>query len=190
MLVQRLTQRLATLRSHLAARLRAMFASLRSAGRGAATGAIPHDGRLSTQQSGSWLDDAHRLRQRRSTALATADQNRGKQTISGEPRPAVPTRPILPPPAPATSTPPAEARPARPWQFPAHPAPAPSTPPQPAAAAPTSHDGDEAHARRRLMSLRYLVRIGLYNEGFAPSAVPEQYQRSLGTEDELDDEQQ
>ena len=39
------------------------------------------------------------------------------------------------------------------------------------------------------MSLKYLVRIGLYNEGFAPSALPEQYRRNLGTSDELADEQ-
>ena len=191
MLVQRLTQRFATLRSWLAARLRAAMASLRSAGHGATSGASPRDGRLSTQQSGSWLDDAHRLRQRRSTALATADQNHGKQAASGEPRPATPTRPIVP--STSASTPPADARPARPWQFPAHPTstptPVPITPPQPAAAAHSSRELDEVQARRRLMSLKYLVRIGLYNEGFAPSALPEQYRRNLGTSDELADEQ-
>lgn len=187
MLVQRLMERLAKLRSWLAARLGAMVAALRSAGRGAASGTAPREGRLSTQQSGSWLDDAHRLRPRRA-ALATADQMRGNQTASGEPRPGAPTRPIVP------STPPPETRLGRPWQFPAHPAPmpaptpAPATPP-PAAPAPDSREGNEVQARRRLMSLRYLVRIGLYNEGFAPSAVPEQYQRSLGTDDEPEDAQ-
>ena len=183
MLVQRLTKRLANLLSRLTARLRAALTSLAPGERRLGAEASPRDGRLGTQQSGSWLDDAHRLRPRRA-ALATADPNRGKHAAPADPRPAprsgTPTRPIIPPAPPSE-----EPRPTRPWVFPAHAA---STPAQqqqqPPPAAFGALGGDEAQARRRLMSLKYLVRIGLYNEGFAPSDVPEQYQRSLGVDDE------
>jgi hypothetical protein len=36
---------------------------------------------------------------------------------------------------------------------------------------------------RRLMALKYLVRLGIYNEGFASSSVPDQYQHSLGMDE-------
>lgn len=191
MLVQRLTERLAQVFSRLAAWLRAVFARLAPGERWRGAEASPGADGLSTQQSGSWLDDAHRLRPRRA-ALATADPNRGKHAVPGEQRPTpyagTPTHPIIPPaPTPApTPTPTQEPRPGRPWVFPAHPMPPQPHPrPQPApSASDGASDGDEAQARRRLISLKYLVRIGLYNEGFAPSAVPEQYQRSLGTDDE------
>ncbi|HEX6797602.1 MAG TPA: hypothetical protein VF116_07805 [Ktedonobacterales bacterium] len=180
MLVQRLTKRLANLLSRLATRLRAALTSLAPGERKLGAEASPRDGRMNTQQSGSWLDDAHRLRPRR-TALATADPNRRKHAAPADPRPAprsgTPTRPIVPP-TPPTQDPTY----ARPWVFPAHAA---STPaPQQPAAASGALGGDEAQARRRLMSLKYLVRIGLYNEGFAPTDVPEQYQRSLGVDGE------
>jgi hypothetical protein len=38
--------------------------------------------------------------------------------------------------------------------------------------------------RRRLVSFKQLVRMGIYNEGFHRDAVPEQYARSLDLEDE------
>jgi hypothetical protein len=37
--------------------------------------------------------------------------------------------------------------------------------------------------QRSLRSLKYLVRIGLYNEGFTSSQVPDQYQHSLGLDE-------
>lgn len=181
MLVQRLTKRLAHLLSRLMARLRAALSSLAPGERHLDAEASPRDGRLGTQQSGSWLDDAHRMRPRRA-ALATADPNRGKRATPTDPRPAprsgTPTHPIIPP-APPLQDPTS----ARPWVFPAHAASSPG-PQQPAAPPDAPSGGDETQARRRLMSLKYLVRIGLYNEGFAPSDVPEQYQRSLGVDDE------
>jgi hypothetical protein len=36
---------------------------------------------------------------------------------------------------------------------------------------------------RRMMALKYLVRLGIYNEGFASSSVPDQYQHSLGMDE-------
>jgi hypothetical protein len=44
-------------------------------------------------------------------------------------------------------------------------------------------DEREVQMRRGLASLRYLVRLGIYNEGFKGERVPEQYQRSLGMDD-------
>ena len=180
MLVQRLTNRLANLLSRLTERLRTVLTSLVPGDQRLGAEASPRERRLGTQQSGSWLDDAHRLRPRRA-ALATADPNRGKHAAPADPRPAprsgTPTRPIIPPAPPSE-----EPAPTRPWVFPAHAALTPA--PQQPAAASGALNGDEVQARRRLMSLKYLVRIGLYNEGFAPSDVPEQYQRSLGVDDE------
>jgi hypothetical protein len=37
--------------------------------------------------------------------------------------------------------------------------------------------------RRRLLGLKYLVRLGIYNEGFDASSTPDQYQRSLGIDE-------
>jgi hypothetical protein len=186
MLMQRLTETLARLRSWIAGRVRA----LSRAERREVVAAAPRESRVNLQQPRSWLDDAHRLRPRRSPA-ATTEQIHGKPAPRREMRPGVPTRPIVPPTAPRSQQP----SPVRPRQLPAHPAlpaptPAPaSTPapippavPQPAAA--NTPDDDAAQTRRQLLSLRYLVRLGLYNEGFAPDEVPEQYHRSLGMSDE------
>jgi hypothetical protein len=48
----------------------------------------------------------------------------------------------------------------------------------------TTPDVDQ-HLRRRLRSLRFLVRHGVYNEGFPDGQAPEQYHFSLGL-DSLD----
>lgn len=40
--------------------------------------------------------------------------------------------------------------------------------------------------QRRLIFLRYLVRQGIYNEGFGSHPLPEQYWRSRGLGDERD----
>ena len=45
--------------------------------------------------------------------------------------------------------------------------------------------GDE-ETRRRLLGLKYLVRLGIYNEGFAASGTPDQYQHSLGMDEPED----
>jgi hypothetical protein len=45
--------------------------------------------------------------------------------------------------------------------------------------------GDE-ESRRRLLGLKYLVRLGIYNEGFDASGTPDQYQHSLGMDESED----
>ena len=42
--------------------------------------------------------------------------------------------------------------------------------------------------RRSLMSLRHLVRLGIYNEGFTSGKIPQQYLHSLGLEEEPTDD--
>jgi hypothetical protein len=65
----------------------------------------------------------------------------------------------------------------------AHPAPpsaaADATPPLP-----ESGDDLDESLRRRLRSLRFLVRHGVYSEGFSSDRVPEQYRASLGLGDD------
>ncbi len=43
-------------------------------------------------------------------------------------------------------------------------------------------------ARRRLMALKHLVRMGVYNEGFQRDAAPEQYRQSMGLDGEIGDD--
>jgi hypothetical protein len=45
---------------------------------------------------------------------------------------------------------------------------------------------DDEETRRRLLGLKYLVRLGIYNEGFAASGTPDQYQHSLGMDEPED----
>jgi len=42
--------------------------------------------------------------------------------------------------------------------------------------------------RRSLMSLRHLVRLGIYNEGFATGTLPEQYLHSVGLDEQPTDD--
>lgn len=186
MLVQRLTKWLTNLLARVGLRRRSASAAEARNG---------HSGRSAagarTQQAGSWLDDARRLRPPRS-ALATADPPHAQDGASHEGfarsaerllgRSAMPTRPLKP----------ASAGPQSPAQPPKR-LPAPSAPQQPAVASAPSGDGaadrdTDVQARRRMMSLKYLVRIGLYNEGFAPGNLPEQYHRSVSGEGEGEDE--
>jgi hypothetical protein len=51
-----------------------------------------------------------------------------------------------------------------------------------------NHPGSN-ESGRRLMALKYLVRLGIYNEGFANSSVPDQYQHSLGMDESHKDAQ-
>lgn len=63
----------------------------------------------------------------------------------------------------------------------------PTPPTQPLRPKPTpparSSDREEHAFRQRLLSLRRLVRLGIYDEGFQKDAVPEQYQHSLGQDE-------
>lgn len=127
----------------------------------------------------SWLDDGRRLRPRPSPP-AKLDQRWNARLIP--PRQPVPTQPQAsraPTIRPAAEQPKAETprkKPAEPAQSGEliHPV---SGSPSPAM------DGQIEY--RRLMALKRLVRLGIYNEGFDPSRVPEQYLQSLGREDDL-----
>ncbi|MFI5271804.1 MAG: hypothetical protein ACHQ4H_02070 [Ktedonobacterales bacterium] len=174
MLVQRLTNWLTNLVTRIAARLRGIAPLAAGEGHASNRGGDTSLAASTQQSAASWLDDAHRLRPPRAL-LTTADQTRS-------------ARPVVPPPAPRkpapadrTPTPSRPVSPANPPQEPVRPSPV--APQQPVIAA-MSFGADpiagDVQARRRLMSLKYLVRIGLYNEGFAAENVPEQYQRSLG----------
>lgn len=185
MLVQRLTKWLTNLLARVTMRWRP--ARLSRAGAG-------HSGRPAAgsraQQAGSWLDDARRLRPPRS-ALATVDpphaQDGTPREGYGRPaerligRSAMPTHPLKP----AGATPQNPPQPQPPKRLPA-----PSAPQQPVVASAPSGDGAgdgytvDGQVRRRLMSLKYLVRIGLYNEGFPPGNLPEQYHQSVSGDDD------
>ena len=64
----------------------------------------------------------------------------------------------------------------------------PAPPSQPLRAEPVppalERTSEDFALRRRLVSFKQLVRMGVYNEGFHKDAVPEQYARSLDLEDE------
>ncbi|HLZ24128.1 MAG TPA: hypothetical protein VKQ30_18595 [Ktedonobacterales bacterium] len=141
--------------------------------------------------SASWLDDGRRLRLRPSPP-AKLDQRWNPRAAT--PRQPVPTQPQ---PGRAPSLRPAAEQPAPelPRPNPAEPAatraePAPPTQPAPTNDTPLTAFGAsssmaEQYMYRRLMALRRLVRMGIYNEGFDPNRVPEQYLYSLGREDDL-----
>lgn len=182
-LLRRLRQLVASLFHHHVAdpltpeRTTVLTATLRSGpGSGASTSAA------------SWLDDSRRLRPRPSP-LAKLDQQWSPHT-AGSARQPVPTPPPggrATPIRPASEQPPAEA--ARPQHIEpvTQPLPprAPSRPDQRLPVPTGSTDLSDQILYRRLMGLKRLVRLGIYNEGFAPTSVPEQYRHSLGYEDDL-----
>lgn len=138
------------------------------------------------ESSGSrWLADAQRMRPRR-----TADP------LPLQPNPSVtPPERVQPPQADTERRHPAASR-SRPLQSSVRPT---TPPPTPEQATPVSQPAQPTHAvqpvysasdgelddmlLRRLRSLRFLVRHGVYNEGFASANVPEQYRASLGLDD-------
>jgi hypothetical protein len=135
----------------------------------AANSRVTSTGMARPHVSGSWLDDARRLRPK-PAPLAKLDRR--------VPPPATP--PAQPTRDPARSRPlsgrqsppqrPGEATPAsQPDLATLRSAPLPSAPLEPAAA--MSDQG----LQRQLLALRRLVRLGIYNEGFDPAHVPEQY---------------
>lgn len=143
----------------------------------------------------SWLDDGRRLRPRPSPP-AKLDQRWNTRPMA--PRQPVPTQPQ---PGRAPSIRPAAEQPAPepPRKNPAEPAARreePALPPLPAEPAPVSDaslpidvsSASGQHMHRRLMALKRLVRLGIYNEGFEPNRVPEQYLHSLGREDDPPDD--
>jgi hypothetical protein len=129
--------------------------------------------------SGNWLDDGRRLRPGTGPlGPAHADQVPLGPAAAGEASGRTPkaSRPSattaqgensLPPPAdPPTVHPPVAVPPAQPLIA--------------SVSFEAGADERDVQMRRGLASLKYLVRLGIYNEGFKGERVPEQYQRSLG----------
>lgn len=115
--------------------------------------------------SGSWLADSHRLRER--PQVRPARSGPGPDQL----------RRILRDPqwAPTYEATSRSKRPQHPSDTHAaeRPEPAPSSRPMTSSSA--SSDGELGHERRRLIYVRELVRRGVYNEGFDPARMPEQY---------------
>lgn len=191
--------------------LRRMFASLSSPTRsaqplrsddsavmsGCATGQRARGQDAAAGASGSWLADGRTLRPRPTTqnvqesrrpARGVSPRPQPAADLSGPPRRAAPSRPV--PAHPAADAVPPEITPAR--AQPPQPAP-PSRPIQPVRLTPASLEPQQEEADisdqalyRRLMSLKRLVRLGIYGEGFDAPNVPEQYLHSLGRDDSFD----
>ncbi len=146
--------------------------------------------------SGSWLDDGRTLRPRpaapktqepRRPARGAAPRQQPPVEPAAQPRQSVPSQPV--PVYPAADALPPDTTPVR--AQPPQPAP-PSRPLQPAALTPAPLDPQDETGTpdqalyRRLMSLKRLVRLGIYGEGFDPRNTPEQYLHSLGRDDDFD----
>lgn len=180
---------------------------------GCATG--QHAGARNTAgTTGSWLDDGRGLRPRpitqstpepRWTIRGVAQRQRPADQPAQQRR-SVPSRPVPAHPAaePAatdtTSTTSPRPQPPESTQPPHPMPPAHSARLTPASlGSPDAHGGDASDASdasdggihdqalyRRLMSLKRLVRLGIYGEGFDPRNIPDQYLHSLGRDDDLD----
>lgn len=127
---------------------------------------------------GRWLDDGRRLRPRlrRATPSEPPRTDRAAEIRPGSL--SIPQREAA---LPSRSRPLMGDESAAPVTLtPARPAP----PAQPVIISAEFEDAAGASEEQRsLMSLKYLVRIGLYNEGFTSSQVPDQYQHSLGLDE-------
>jgi hypothetical protein len=143
--------------------------------------------------SARWLDDTRRMRPRSSTTdgWAARDGQNPSTPRSGRPNtvPLASLRPqdrALGRPNPTHGAPAPMPRPEFPTMPPAGqqtsaPVPRPEFPTMPPAE--TDDQPASNESGRRLMALKYLVRLGIYNEGFASSSVPDQYQHSLGLDE-------
>lgn len=207
MTVLRLTRWLRAKILYVAARVRSILLTMPvpdSSRQPVLTGSMTHFGAGSAMTSflspTSWLDDAHRLRPQPTPTSVTPQPLPRSRGIGSRPRivscasdapapmpsssasaesthVAAPASSHTPPTAP--TTPPSHAtRPASPMQASAE------------SAEPTTEmvEATDQALYRRLMSLKHLVRLGIYNEGFSSTRVPEQYQRSLGLADSSSEE--
>jgi hypothetical protein len=173
------------------------------------TGAVSYDHDQRTfsigSASGRWLDDARRLRPHIVSPLHEAQRWSGKPSASAsgpsagaglpERAPQLPSRPMPPlpasmPPTMPPTMPPLPESAARNQPLPPRAsepvvprAPDPADPPAASRPAGPSSVEPDQQLQRRLRSLRFLVRHGVYNEGFAPGATPTQYHYSLGLDD-------
>ena len=140
--------------------------------------------------SGSWLADGRMLRPRPATQEpqrpvrgitprqqpAEQQQSQPRRTMPSRPVPAHPAAEALPPDVVVARTPSSQ----------------PSQPIQPVRLTPASLDAQDDTSGvsdqvlyRRLMSLKRLVRLGIYGEGFDADSVPEQYLHSLGRDEDF-----
>ena len=141
--------------------------------------------RRSGLASARWLDDTRRMRPHlASTEEWTMHERHIRPTRSqrSDSTPITSSRPL-------DSRPLDTAREQRECSLPTQPQPVPFavSPSEDAAPPPSPVDEDSTagEERRKLLGLKYLVRLGIYNEGFDASSTPDQYQRSLGM-DELE----
>lgn len=131
-----------------------------------------------------WLDDARRMRPRRIRSVPLP------QPKSEEPQPDTAPRPQLDPhlrraPSSVNSLPLSSDGAVRstPRDTATHkPEVSPDLLPEPEPSSSETGVLDET-LRRRLRSLQFLVRHGVYNEGFARNTLPEQYRQSAGQDD-------
>ena len=143
--------------------------------------------------SSRWLDDTRRMRPRSGATggWAPHDDQNNRPARAGRPN-SVPLA-SLPPQDTALGRPNSTHQPPAPTPRPEYPTMPPAgsqpSPPTPRPEFPTMPPaGSDEHpasneSGRRLMALKYLVRLGIYNEGFASSSVPDQYQHSLGMDE-------
>lgn len=135
-----------------------------------------------------WLDDARRMRPRRvrsiPLALPTSDEKPQEKPLRPHLDPTILRSPS--PVSSSNSTPlpmERETRPASRETQPHRPEPAHEV--APPAEEPEADDYSiDDKLRRRLRSLQFLVRHGVYNEGFAHGSLPEQYRHSAGLDDD------
>lgn len=140
-----------------------------------------------TTSTGSWLDDSRRLRPHPSP-LARLDQQWNTRAAGGSARQPIPTQPHssrAAPIRPAADQPPTEATTPQigPVTQPLPPRP-PTRPDERSSVSFGPAGTSDQILHRRLMGLKRLVRLGIYNEGFDPTSIPEQYHFSLGHEDD------
>jgi hypothetical protein len=133
-----------------------------------------------------WLDDARRMRPRRVRSIPLP-QPLTDETLEEKPVPPHPDPTVVRSPSSVNSLPLSTDRAARAPARESQPL-RPEAPPDvaPAAQQPETdtQQGLDEKLRRRLRSLQFLVRHGVYNEGFARNSLPEQYHRSVGMTDD------
>ncbi len=174
--------------------LTGLLASARRVSRGAPATEIADAGAVSLPIT-NWLADARRVRPARGVAMAPVAGLRERampprlrsgaigreQVAAGRSRP-LETPPGAQPPSRGDQAAQQQPTPAAPQSQPL--APRPDFP----ALEPAPTLGDDAVLHRQLTAFKQLVRLGVYNEGFRRDALPEQYARSLGMDDRLDDD--
>ncbi len=126
--------------------------------------------------SARWLDDTRRMRPHLATADRWTAPGHPSQTARFVLPDTLPIAPSRPPERAAGST--------TPLYEPLVAVPEPEPESSAAESSAAGEDPlDSLPAQRQLMALKYLIRLGIYNEGFASSNVPDQYQHSMGIDE-------